>query len=658
MKRFPTTTHATKRFLISAIAAAGLLSIAAPAFAATAYPMGTVNVRSGPSTQYSVITTISDGESALVLDHVGDWLKVRTDAGVVGWMADWVTRVEADPAPSTTPAPAPEPPTTTAPTDDSGLVRLVKDVQAVRSTSIYSGRSLDYDWLAPVRAWEHLTYLDSAEGWMKVANVNGQRGWIDGARVMLTDKNVDFTRRALYEAREGDWAMSFLKVREVVPGGTGLALRSGPSAGYGAVATLAQGTPMKLLQIPATEYVQAMLADGTTGWVSRNWLKPVAVLPEETVRLQQVSRGVLRLEVKGQVAAVQAGGGLLTLTLPENAARNAYLQVGQFGVTDMALSPGSMTVGFSTAFRHQIVSQANGTMVLEIRPVVEQVQLVQGTDRVTYRLQMGGQVEPVIRQEGAYVALDLFGARLAAGLALPQGLLAEADAGGVTFRVLSDKAFALKRRGDILDLELLNPGLLGKTVVVDPGHGGVETGAIGPTGLQEKTANLAIGLKLKALLEAAGAKVVMSRTTDTRCATPAELAAGAALGDELHVDLGCRADLSDRVGADAFISIHNNASGDYAVRGTETYWTPDNFNASQSQVLASLVQAELVKTLGLRNLGVKQNIFYVTRYTDAPAVLAEIAFISNSTEEALLRQDSFLTKTAEALFRGIARLWD
>ncbi|HYF77746.1 MAG TPA: N-acetylmuramoyl-L-alanine amidase, partial [Symbiobacteriaceae bacterium] len=173
-----------------------------------------------------------------------------------------------------------------------------------------------------------------------------------------------------------------------------------------------------------------------------------------------------------------------------------------------------------------------------------------------------------------------------------------------------------------------------------------------------KSVNLAIGLKLKALLEASGAKAVMSRTADTRCATPAELAAGAALGDELHVDLGCRADLSDEVGADAFISIHNNASGDSAVRGTETYWTPDNFNASQSQVLAGLVQEELVKTLGLRNLGVKQNIFYVTRYTDAPAVLAEIAFLSNSTEEALLRQDSFQTKTAEALFRGIARLWD
>lgn len=656
MKRFPINTRATKRFLITALAAAGLFSFAAPAFAATAYPMGTVNVRSGPSTQYSIITTITDGESATVLDHVGDWLKVQTADGVVGWMADWVTRVEEDPAPATSVPPVPETPVTTSPGTGSTSARLIKDVQAVRATGLYDGRSTDYDWLTSVRAWEHLTYLDSAEGWMKVANAQGQRGWIDGTRVMLTDKNVDFTRRALYGAREGDWSMNFLKVREVVPGGTGLALRSGPSAGYGAVATLAQGTPMKLLQIPGTEYVQAMLDDGTTGWVSRNWLKPVAVLPEESVRLWQTSRGVLRLEVKGQATAVQAGGGLLTIPLPRNDARQAYLQVGQFGVTDMALSPDSLTVGFAGEFRHQIVSQTGGTFVLEIRPVVEQAQVERRADREIYRIQMGGQVEPVVRQEGAYVALDLFGARLAPGLSLPEGLFAAADNGGVTLRVLSDKAFALKRRGNILELELLNPGLMGKTVVVDPGHGGVESGAVGPSGLLEKNANLAIGLKLKALLESAGAKVVMTRTADTRCATSEEIAA--APGDALHVDLGCRADLADEVGADAFISIHNNSSGDSAVRGTETYWTPDNFNAPRSQAFASLIQEELVKSLGLRNLGVKENIFYVTRYTDAPAVLAEIAFLSNSTEEALLRQDSFQTKTAEALRRGIARLWD
>lgn len=665
MKRFPINTHTTKRFLISALAAASLLTFAAPAFAATAYPMGTVNVRSGPSTQYSVITTISDGESATVLDHVGDWLKVRTAGGLVGWMADWVTRVEPDPEVSApvpaTPAPVPvgtEPPTATTPGTESPFARLIKDVQALRSTVIYNGRSTDYDWMASVRPWEHLTYLDSAEGWMKVATADGTRGWIDGSRVLLTDKNVDFAHRALYEAREGDWSMAFLKVREVVPGGTGLALRSGPSAGYGAVATLAQGTPMKLLQVPTGEYVQAMLADGTTGWVSRNWIKPVAGTADGAVRLRQTGRGVLRLEVTGQALAVKAAGGLLTVSLPQNAARNAYLQVGQFGVTDMALSPDSVTVGFAGNFRHQVISQTAGATVLEIRPVVEQVQVLQAADRSVYRINMGGTPDPVVRKEGAYVALDLFGARLAPGLVLPEGLLAQADEGGVTLRVLSDKAFALKRREGVLDLELLNPGLIGKTVVVDPGHGGIETGAIGPTGLMEKTVNLAIGLKLKALLEAAGAKVIMTRGADTRCATPEKLAAFPTLDEKLRADLACRADTPDQAGADAFISIHNNASGDTAVRGTETYWSLDNLNAPRSQAFAGLVQEELLKSLGLRNLGVKENIFYVTRYTDAPAVLAEIAFLSNGTEEALLRQDSFQTKTAEALYRATARLWN
>ncbi|MDF2629196.1 MAG: putative N-acetylmuramoyl-L-alanine amidase [Symbiobacteriaceae bacterium] len=649
MKRFPISTHTTTRILLGALTAVGLFAFAAPASAATAYPMGTVNLRSGPGTQHTIITTISDGESATVLDHVGDWLKVRTPAGVVGYMADWVTRVAEDPVvPATTPPPAGEP----------GLPGLVKDVQAVRATGLYNGRSPEYDWLGSVRAWEHLTYLDSAEGWMKVATADGTQGWIDGSRVLLTDKNLDFSRRALYGAREGDWSMTYLKVREVVPGGTGLALRSGPSATAGVLSTLAQGAPMKLLQIPAGEYVQAMLADGTTGWVSRNWIKPVAPLPEESVRLSQVSRGVLRLEVTGQAAGVKAEGGLLSVALPANAARGAYLEVGQFGVTDMAFTPDGLSVGFEGEVRHQVVSQAGGTLVLEIRPVVEQVQRAAAADREIYRLTMGGTVEPVIRREGAYVALDLFGARLAPGLTLPDGVSVAADGGGVTLRVLSSKAFAVKRRDDFLDLELLSPGLIGKTVVVDPGHGGIETGAIGPTGLMEKNVNLTIGLKLKTLLEAAGAKVVMIRTADTRCATPEQLAPYPTLDEKLRADLGCRANTSDTAGADAFLSIHNNASGDRAVRGTETYWSQDNLNAPRSQVFAGLVQEEMLKSLGLRNLGVKENIFYVTRYTDAPAVLAEVAFLSNSTDEALLRQDSFLTKTAEALYRATARLWN
>ncbi|HYF92281.1 MAG TPA: N-acetylmuramoyl-L-alanine amidase [Symbiobacteriaceae bacterium] len=710
-----------KRILISTLAAAGLFAMPAPALAATAYPVGDVYVRSGPGTQSEIIATLSAGQTAAVLAHEGTWLRVRTPGGAIGYMADWVTRevfddqatylqvttdvlnvrtepdalaptlgqvqqgqqllilegiagwykVDAgaiigtgwvkgeftyrEPIPPATawPTPPPEPPAAEEPRQVAP-----KDVQAVIAASIYNGRSEEYDTIASVRAWEHLTYLDSAEGWMKVATAGGKRGWIDGADVLLTDKGVEFSRRALYSAKEGDWSMRFLKVREVVPGGTGLVLRSGPSWQAPPIRSLVQGDRMKLLAVPGGEYIQVMLTDGTTGWVSRNWVKPVPGLPEESVRLQQTGRGILRLEIAGQVGAIREGAGSLTVALPENADRQAALTVGQSGVSSMTLGPRGLTVRFDHTFRHQVIVNADGTTVLEIRPVVEQIQAVKEADREIYRLHVAGVVDPVARREGSALAIDLFGARLGEGVMLPPGMTAEADAGGVTLRVASDRAHAIKRGAGTFDLVLLAPGLAGKTVVIDPGHGGVETGAIGLSGLTEKEANLSISLKLKALMEAAGARVVITRTADTRCASPAELLKWPTADEKLRFDLSCRSTVANTVGADAFVSVHSNASPDRGVRGTETYWSGDNLNAARSRALAGLVQGELVGALGLRNLGVKENIFYVTKYTDAPAVLAEIAFLSNSAEDGLLRQDAFRQKAAEAIFRGLSRFWD
>ncbi|HWI64438.1 MAG TPA: N-acetylmuramoyl-L-alanine amidase [Symbiobacteriaceae bacterium] len=708
-----------KRFLVGALAAAGLLSISAPVLAATAYPIGTVNVRTGPGTQNAIVTTLSAGQTAQVLEHVGQWLKVATSSGTVGYMADWVTRevfddqvaylkttdvlnVRTQPdalAPSLGQVQAGQqlrmleglagwykvdagalgtgwvkgeytyrtvtPTATVSPTPQAPLntelprAVLTKDVQAVRSTALYNGRSSEYDTIAGVRAWEHFAYMDSAEGWMKVANASGQRGWINGAEVLLTDKGVDFARQAIYTAREGDWSAKFLKVREVVPGGGGLALRSAPSSTGALIRSLPEGARFKLLQIPAGEYVEAMLPDGQTGWLSRNWIKPVAGMPEgESARIEQTSPGVLRLEVTGQLGAVAAGTDTLTVLLPENPNRRAALEVAQFGVAEFSLDQAGLTVRFETPFRYQVVANTGTRLLVEVRPVIEQVQAISAPDREIYRMSVAGTVEPSVRRDGDAVVVSLPGARLDQGVTIPPGLTVTADAAGVTFRAVSSRAFAIKRGAGRYDLELLAPGLIGKTIVVDPGHGGIESGAIGLSGLTEKAANLGIALKLKTLLEAAGAKVVMTRTTDVRCATPEELSRFATADEKLRYDLGCRSTTANTVGADAFLSIHNNASPDRTMRGTETYWSDENLNAPRSQAFATLVQEELIGALGLRNLGVKRDIFYVTKFTDAPAVLAEVAFLSNSTEDSLLQQEAFRQKTAEALFRALARLWN
>ncbi len=171
-------------------------------------------------------------------------------------------------------------------------------------------------------------------------------------------------------------------------------------------------------------------------------------------------------------------------------------------------------------------------------------------------------------------------------------------------------------------------------ICIDPGHGGVDPGAIGPTGLREKDVNLAVGLKLAELLKPI-AEVKLTRTTD------------------IAVSLKDRAQIANSWGADYVISIHTNSFTDRKVGGVETWAYAPGGNGEK---LAKAVQAELVKATGFANRGVKfNNAFAVLRDTKAPAILTESGFISNPPEEKLLNTDAFRAKIAKAIAQGVAK---
>jgi N-acetylmuramoyl-L-alanine amidase len=169
-------------------------------------------------------------------------------------------------------------------------------------------------------------------------------------------------------------------------------------------------------------------------------------------------------------------------------------------------------------------------------------------------------------------------------------------------------------------------------VAIDAGHGGRDPGAIGPTGLVEKDVVLDIAQRVRDLLVRAGVRVIMTRETD------------------VFVELADRPRMARQQGATVFVSIHANASTRPSANGSETYYlTP------QSQVLAQMVQEELGRIPGLANRGVKTANFLVLRESDVPAVLVEVAYVSNVDEEARLRQHAFRQRLAEAVSRGVQR---
>jgi N-acetylmuramoyl-L-alanine amidase len=230
-------------------------------------------------------------------------------------------------------------------------------------------------------------------------------------------------------------------------------------------------------------------------------------------------------------------------------------------------------------------------------------------------------------------------------------------------------------------LETFPPGEIVRTVVIDPGHGGRDTGAVGPSGVREKDVVLDLGLRLKRLIEETlGLKVVMTRS------------------DDVFVPLEQRTAIANRHKADFFISLHVNAAPKSRAVGFETYFLSrepsdrgarasavrenmvlnlegvgqeeqrglkavlwdlaQTFYVRESSELAELLLNELGLILKVDNRGVKSAPFFVLIGAAMPSVLVESAFITNPHEERKLQREAYRQQVAEALLAGVEKFME
>lgn len=187
--------------------------------------------------------------------------------------------------------------------------------------------------------------------------------------------------------------------------------------------------------------------------------------------------------------------------------------------------------------------------------------------------------------------------------------------------------------------------LKGKVIAIDPGHGGNDAGAIGPSGLMEKTVTLNVALELEKLLVAEGATVIMTRHTDK---TVSIKGASASAIEELQA----RCDVANRAKADIFISIHADSFSNPSARGTTGYYYSQTEGRKSIQ-LADCIRRALCEQIRTPSRGTKPCNFYVVKNTDMPATLIELAFISNPEEESMLGSIEGVLKCAQGIFDGI-----
>lgn len=167
-------------------------------------------------------------------------------------------------------------------------------------------------------------------------------------------------------------------------------------------------------------------------------------------------------------------------------------------------------------------------------------------------------------------------------------------------------------------------------IVLDPGHGGSDPGALGPSGLKESDVVLDVCKRIPSYLH--GHNIIFTRTTDKT------------------TSLVERSNTANWKKADIFVSVHCNAHTTTQAHGTETYCYKFG---GEGERLATLIQGQMVILAGLHNRGVKEKNLHVLRETGMPAALVELAFISNPKEEALLRRTDFKNQCARAIANGI-----
>ena len=213
-------------------------------------------------------------------------------------------------------------------------------------------------------------------------------------------------------------------------------------------------------------------------------------------------------------------------------------------------------------------------------------------------------------------------------------------------------------------------------IVIDAGHGGHDSGTLGPGGIEEKEVVLDVALRLgKLLKQRLGADVIFTRDNDT------------------FIPLETRTAIANKAQADLFLSIHANSSSDSSARGVETYYlnfttSPDALEVAarenavsdesihelsdlvkkitlkdkidESREFAADVQKSLYDDLeegnpGLRDRGVKKAPFVVLIGANMPSILAEISFLTNSDDARELQQPAYRQRIAESLYRGVSR---
>lgn len=562
-----------------------------------------LNVRSGPGTSYGLASQAGLGDRLPVLDRSGDWYQVALSSGQKGWVASWLVSVEQPQAPAPSQASwlaNVKQPQAPAPAQNSGQVAVVSGSQI----NVRGGPGTSYPLTTQVGNGERFPVLNKSGDWYQVSLSTGNKGWVAGWLVNIVSAGPAVSPPS--NPAPSNSGVSQSGGRVAVVSGSSVNVRSGPGTSNGVVGQATQGDNLLVLA-QSGDWYHVKTAGGKDGWVA-GWL--VSVKAAAPVQPQ--------LPAAPQPPADQSGN----VEVSRGGSRNTDNQSGKVLSLDVKDSSGKTNaiITANVPFDYTAISMSNpDRLVVDLKGVaIGDLPLSTDVNSKSVRQVRAGyyQKNPDVTR----LVFDLSG-------------------GAQYVASLSGDQKSLTVQTYVPDI---NGSYQGKIIAIDAGHGGPDPGALGSLGTKEKEVTLEVAKRVQKLLEARGAKVVMTRA-----------------GDQ-DIGLYERTDKANNAKADIFVSIHINANNDSSIGGTTTYTYNGSDPAQAARIqessrMARFVQTELVKTLGLRDIGLRDANFAVLRTSNMPAILAELAFISNVSEVKYMNTDVFRNVAAEAIVKGIGR---
>ncbi|MEH7251822.1 SH3 domain-containing protein [Neobacillus niacini] len=533
----------------------------------------TVNIRNGPSLSYQLVKQVKKGEKFTILKEKGDWIQIQLSATKTGWVANWVVTKSSK--------------GTTMPSiDKKTTAEANTDQLRVRSGPGSSFRIIGY-----LNKGQAVTVLEDNENWLKVTAAFGE-GWV--AREYIDVKNTT-SNPSKKENSIGNGIVTDT-----------LNIRSEPSETGTVIGKLTKGSTIRIFS-KKSNWLEIEYAN-QKAWVSADYVQMGT--ESQPPKTEQESIGTVtasNLSVRSDsslnskiIGSVSKGQKFTILAEVNNWVKIEY-QAGKIGWAAGWYFNRDKTSPKQLAKDSKVTILHNGTNIRK-DPNTQSNVLQRANEGDSFPVKS--------------VTNDWY------EITLPNG----------TNGFIAGWLVTTNGAGPEIGKQGAEGYLRYKTIVIDPGHGGIDNGATGTSGTLEKELTLRTAHLLTDKLKAAGANVFLTRSNDS------------------FLPLPSRVRMASVHQSDAFISLHYDSNIDRNVRGMTGYY----FHSFQKKLAEAVYYSTNAQTK-LKSRGVRSGDYHVIRENQRHAVLMELGYLSNPAEEMTLTSGQFQESVATGLFNGLAR---